>query len=266
MKKYLKKLKTELLLRNYSQNTVRTYCSYLRRFFEFAHSVKLNPAERIPAFLENRCSSAVQRRLGYQSIKAFYRYVLEKPCPYQLGKVKQRAYLPVILSKQEVILLLNVISNPRHRCMIGMLYGSGLRVSEVVNIRIGDLDLEAQSLYIHNSKGHKDRLTCLSSKLLCALRCLIKDRPGSDFVFITQTGKKYSVRTVQKILENALKASDIKKHITCHSLRHSFATHLLESGIDLKSLKEILGHKSIRTTQLYCHLAGPAADRLQSPL
>jgi site-specific recombinase XerD len=266
MEKYLQQLTSELTLRNYSKNTIRAYVAPMRRFLLFARTSDLSPAKRIPIFLEEHCRSAGQRRIAYQAIKAFYRFVLVQTCPYQLGKVKQRSYIPVILSKHEIISLLNSIRNPRHRCIIAMLYGSGLRVSEVVDIRIGDLDLETSMLHIRNSKGNKDRLTCLSPRVKQVLRQLTAGRPGSDFVFITQSHKKYSIRTVQKILENAIKTSGIRKHITCHSLRHSFATHLLESGIDLKSLKELLGHKSIRTTQVYCHLAEPPARRLHSPL
>lgn len=150
--------------------------------------------------------------------------------------------------------------------MISMLYGSGLRVSEVCVLKIKDIDFYKKKLKIRNSKGNKDRITLLSSMLLEDLHKITKGRRGEDFIFITQSGNKYSIRTVQKIFSNALVKSRIQKSSTCHTLRHSFATHLVEDGVDIKTVKGLLGHKSIKTTMVYVQLADPLTSELQSPL
>jgi site-specific recombinase XerD len=150
--------------------------------------------------------------------------------------------------------------------MIGMLYGSGLRVSEVCSIRVKDLDFIGLRLKIRDSKGNKDRITLLSSELVSDLLIITKDKIGEDYLFLTQSGSKYSVRTVQKVFTRALEKSKVRKSPTCHTLRHAFATHLVENGVDIKTVKQLLGHKSIKTTMIYIKLADVRTRDLVSPL
>ena len=150
--------------------------------------------------------------------------------------------------------------------MVALLYASGLRVSEVVTLKVKDIDLSALTIHVRNSKFHKDRFTILSQKLKNDLADIIKGRKPEEYLFISLHNKKYSVRTIQQILEKAVSKTSINRKATCHTLRHSFATHLKEKGIDLKSIQSLLGHKSIKTTTIYIHLAGPVEKHIKSPL
>ncbi len=266
MKNYLEDFTRELKNRNYSKNTVRIYTGHLKHFLEYSRKTDFDPERRIALFLENEESSSEQRRLAWSAIKLFYTLVLDKPCPYKLDRVRTRKRLPDILSREEVLKLLGNIENKKHQLIISLLYGSGLRVSEVCRIKIRDINFNDLSLKIRDSKGNKDRITLLSEKYSESLRQLTAGRNASDYVFRTISGKKYSVRTVQKIFENALNKSLIQKSATCHTLRHCFATHLIEAGIDIKTVKDLLGHKSVKTTMIYINLADPVSKRVKSPL
>ena len=266
MKNYLDDFIREMKNRNYSRNTIRIYSGHLKNFLEFSRRTSFEPEKRIAVFLETEEKSPEQRRLAWSAIKLFYSVVLDKPCPYKLDRVRTRKRLPDILTKEEVLEILNNISNKKHQLMISLLYGSGLRVSEVCRIKIRDVNLNNLSVKIRDSKGNKDRVSLLSEKYKGALKGLITGRGANEYVFRTISGKKYSVRTVQKIFENALNRSSIQKSPTCHTLRHCFATHLVESGIDIKTVKELLGHKSVKTTMIYINLADPISKRIKSPL
>ncbi|MBN1524613.1 MAG: tyrosine-type recombinase/integrase [Spirochaetales bacterium] len=187
-------------------------------------------------------------------------------CPYILDKVKRNKRLPAVLNRDEIIKILDQIKNNKHYCMIGLMYAGGLRVSEVVKLRIQDLLPEQLQLYVRRSKGHKDRISLLSDKLLSGLDHIIKNRAGKELLFLTQQNKKYTVRTIQAIFEKAMKKSGIQKKATCHTLRHSFATHLIESGTNVKAVKNLLGHKSVKTTMVYIHLADTFTKDIVSPL
>lgn len=256
----------EMKNRNYARNTVSVYSRHIKHFLEFSRLTTFDPETRISVFLSKEINTNESRRLAWSSIKLFYRVVLDKKCPYTLDRVRMRKRLPEILTNSEVVKILNCISNRKHKLMISFLYGSGLRVSEVVNLRIKDLDVNNGAVRVHNSKGNKDRISILSGKLIEDLKELISGRNTSGYIFITVTWKKYSIRTIQKIFSDALRKSAIQKSPTCHTLRHCFATHLVESGVDIKTVKELLGHSSIKTTMIYINLADPVSRRIKSPL
>ena len=266
MRNYLEEFIRELKNRNYSKNTVRIYSGHLRHFLEFSRRTQYEPGQRISLFLEKEHKSAEQRRLAWSSVKLFYELILNKPCPYKLDRVKSRKRLPDILSRDEVLDILDHIINSKHKLLISLLYGSGLRVSEVCSLKIRDVNFNDLSLKIRNSKGHKDRVTLLSEKFIDPLKELIQGRGGSEYIFLSLNRKKYSVRTVQKIFTNALNKSSIQKSPTCHTLRHCFATHLVEAGVDIKTVKTLLGHKSVKTTMIYINLADPISKKIKSPL
>jgi len=150
--------------------------------------------------------------------------------------------------------------------MIGLIYAAGLRVSEVVKLKIKDLDFDSLRIYIRQGKGKKDRITLLSEKLVEPLNRTIIGRKAGEYVFLTLHNRKYTIRTVQTIFNNALKRSNVQKHASCHTLRHSFATHLLEHGANIKSIKDLLGHRSVKTTMIYVHVAEKLTSRIKSPL
>ncbi|MBN1412288.1 MAG: tyrosine-type recombinase/integrase [Spirochaetales bacterium] len=174
--------------------------------------------------------------------------------------------MPQTLSRQEILSILDTIPNKKHKLMMSFLYGSGLRLSEVINIRVQDINPIANTLRVNNSKAHKDRITIISDHILKDLLELIKDRKANSLVFETISGNKYSKRTVQLIFKKALLKSGIKKKATCHTLRHSFATHLVDNGVDIRNIKTLLGHKSVNTTMIYLHLTDPVFKNIKSPL
>jgi integrase/recombinase XerD len=209
MRNYLEEFIRELKNRNYSKNTIRTYSGHLKHFLEYSRTTDYEPEMRISLFLEKENHSPEQRRLAWSSIKLFYDLILNKTCPYKLDRVKTRKRLPDILTKLEILEILNSIQNEKHLLIISLLYGSGLRVSEVCGIKIKDINFDNLSLKIRDSKGHKDRITLISEKYAAPLKKLIINRGANEYLFISLNKKKYAVRTVQKIFTNALSKSEI---------------------------------------------------------
>lgn len=150
--------------------------------------------------------------------------------------------------------------------MVAIAYSGGLRVSEIVNLKVNDLDLPELMIHLKGAKGNKDRITILPEKLIKDIQNLVSSKSYNDYVFSSERGGKLTERTAQKVFENALKKSGIKKEATFHSLRHSFATHLLENGVDIRYVQELLGHANIRTTQIYTKVTNPALKKIKSPL
>jgi len=149
---------------------------------------------------------------------------------------------------------------------MAVLYAGGLRVSEVAKLKIQDLDFDNLRVTIRNSKAHKDRITLLSDKILDDLKKLTNNKHYSDYLFETRYKRRYSIRTIQSIMTKAHKLSGIQKKIKCHTLRHSFATHIVENGEDIRTVQKLLGHKSIKTTMIYLHLADIRKRNIKSPL
>ena len=147
-----------------------------------------------------------------------------------------------------------------------MAYGAGLRISEVVNLKVKDVNLEELTIYLKNAKGKKDRITIFPEKIKTYLQNLIAGKNPNDYLFESERGGKLTERTAPKVFENAQRQSGIKKEATFHSLRHSFATHLLENGVDVRYVQELLGHQNIRTTQIYTQVTNPKLKNIKSPL
>jgi site-specific recombinase XerD len=182
------------------------------------------------------------------------------------SKVPKR--LPEVLSKEETIKLIDSIKNFKHQLMICLMYSAGLRVSELLNLKVKDLVIDKNYGYVRNGKGGKDRLFILSRNLIPAIKKLIinENLTEESFLFISKRGKKYSQRTIQKIIDKVIKESGIKRKIHPHTLRHSFATHLIENGYDITNVQCLLGHKSPETTLIYTHISSPNLINTKSPL
>jgi len=175
--------------------------------------------------------------------------------------------LPDVLSKNEVIKILNSLKNKKHRALLFLTYSAGLRVSEVVNLKLKDIDSERMLVHIRKAKGSKDRYSLLSKLALKELRNYAKDQKLKDWLFPGgKEGKYLSTRSAQKIFKRACKMANIKKEVSIHSLRHSFATHLLENGTDLRYIQELLGHSSSKTTEIYTHVTKKDFLNITSPL
>jgi site-specific recombinase XerD len=179
---------------------------------------------------------------------------------------RQQHRLPKCLSQQEIKRMLDVAGNIKHRCILKLLYGGGLRVSEVLSLTLKDVDSSNMLVHIRDAKGRKDRTVMLSNSLLTDLRTyFLKERPR-HFIFEGQNGEKYSARSIQAVVKQVAEKAKIIKHVTPHILRHSFATHLIENGTDIRYVQDLLGHNSIKTTELYTHITDVAKSNIKSPL
>lgn len=186
----------------------------------------------------------------------------QAPFPY----AKRHKKLPVVLSRTEIKALIEATVNTKHRLMISLAYGAGLRVSEVTNLQVRDLEPEDLSLVIREAKGGKDRVSIVPEKLCSELQVMMAGKKPDSYLFESERGGKLSTRTAQAVFERSLKLAGIKKSATFHSLRHSFATHLLENGVDVRYVQELLGHAHISTTQLYTKVTNPQLRKIRSPL
>lgn len=270
MKDQLRKLERELDIRNYSPKTKIAYLRSVKDYFSFkkSHLDDLD-IDNIKSFLETKTKEGVSpttRNMALSSIKFFYCNVLDKTEKINIRSAKKPKTLPVVLSKSEIKEILNNISNLKHRLLISVAYGGGLRVSEVVQLRVRDLNIDESTIHLRQAKGKKDRVTILPNSLQKDLQKTILTKNLDDVLFESERGGPLSTRTVQKTFENSLKKADIKKRATFHSLRHSFATHLLEDGVDIRYVQELLGHQNIRTTQRYTQVTNPALRNIRSPL
>jgi len=271
--KYLDLTKRELLLRNYSRKTVASYLFCLNDYFDFLNSLKnsvsIDSAEKVRQFLlikQNKGQSGQTLNVYLNAVKFFYCEILRSGDKIDLKFSKTSKKLPEVLSRSDIEKILASIENKKHKLLIALSYGAGLRVSEAVNLKIRDIDLEELTIHLREAKGKKDRLTIFSEKLKNDLRAIMAGKNSNDYIFISERGGKLTARTAQKVFYNALKKADIKKPASFHSLRHSFATHLLENGVDVRYVQELLGHANIRTTQIYTKVTNPSLKNIKSPL
>lgn len=270
MQNLLNKTEVELKIRNYSPKTIKSYLYALREYFNFKKTkIEKLDTENIKQFLlkkQEAGSSPQTRNLFMNAIKFFYRNTVKIDVDFDIQSAKRNQALPVVLSRTEINQIIDTTQNIKHKLLLSLAYAAGMRVSEVVNLKVKDVDFEELVIHIKQAKGKKDRITTLSEKLKQDLQSLIAGKDKNDFVFASERGGKLTTRTAQKIFENSLKKSNIKKDATFHSLRHSFATHLLENGVDIRYVQELLGHHNIRTTQRYTQVTNPQLKNIKSPL
>ncbi len=254
----------ECRLRGYSRRTIDNYTYHVGKFLLSGKS----PREFLLHIISQDKSDETIRSIGF-AIK-FYLDILKKDSPEidyvlkNLPNVKRQKKLPVILSKQEIEKMVMSTKNLNHRLIIQIGYSAGLRVSEIISLKWSDVDFNRNIIHVKSAKGKKDRIVMLSPKIKKSLLLLDLDREG--YVFKTTRRSKYTQRTLQKIIENASKKAKIKKKVTPHSLRHSFATHLLERGIDIRYIKDLLGHSDISTTLIYTKVSNRFLSKIKSPL
>jgi integrase/recombinase XerD len=266
----LERVRDNLRLRNYSRRTIDSYLFCLKDYCTYAKQINKDPdVALIRRFLMEKLDggqSSQTVNVNLQAIKYLYREILKSPLDIDIRFAKTASKLPVVLSREEISDIIGSISNSKHKLLISLSYASGFRVSEAVNLKVADINLNELTIHIKGAKGNKDRITIFPEKLQDEIRNMIAAKNMDDFVFASERGGKLTQRTAQKIFENALKKSGIKKDATFHSLRHSFATHLLENGVDVRYVQELLGHSNIRTTQIYTKVTNPALKQIRSPL
>ncbi|MGW8956933.1 site-specific tyrosine recombinase/integron integrase [Paenibacillus sp. NPDC055715] len=266
-----KELRDALVARGYSSKTIKAYISQTERFFADLQGteVSINDAavqKYALALLEKGLSHAYVNQ-AISALKFYFHHVLKQPKSAAYVRPKKESKLPNVLSLNEVMRLLKVVKNPKHRAILYLTYTSGLRVSEVVRLRPEDCDRERKVLKVRQGKGRKDRQTLLSEAAFAVVEQYIGAEQPEDWLFPGQReGRHLTERSAQKVFEKALAEAGIRKQVSIHSLRHSFATHLLENGIDLRYIQELLGHQSVRTTERYTHVSRRDIGRIQSPL
>ncbi len=267
---YLQQTERELKIRNYSPRTVQAYLGALKFYFLFNDQPERFNEENIKNFLlakkEQNCAPKTLH-VYLSAIKFFYGEVLNIKQRINIKFARKQRRIPVALTRKEIIHLIAITHNQKHKLMISLAYGAGLRVSEVVNMKVGDLQFAENLIHIKNAKGGKDRFSIIPDPIKDDLKRFISDKPVKSILFESLRGGKLSSRTAQKVFANSLQRAGIDKPATFHSLRHSFATHLVQSGTALHLIQEILGHRDIKTTQMYLHLsAGESIAAVRSPL
>lgn len=264
----------ELLLRKrYSQNTINIYSRYFIQFMEYFHHQELEciTHQQINTYLldliESRNMSGSQQNQRINAIKFYYEKVLGRKQEYfQISRPRKETKLPTILTLEEVEKMFLLTKNLKHKCILMTIYSAGLRRSELINLKIADVDSQRMLIKVCGGKGKKDRFTLLSEKLVIELREYYRKYRPNIWLFEGQEGGQYSPASIEKLFREALRRAGINKYATPHSLRHSFATHLLEQGINLRYIQELLGHASTKTTEIYTRVASNALRKIRNPL
>jgi site-specific recombinase XerD len=266
------KLETEMRAAKYSRQT-RNHYHFYNRFLchnlqKFPEEIQAYDIKQFLAVVEKgRDYSAATMNLALSAIKFFYSRVLPKDIIEEQRRPRQDKRLPVVLSKEEIKKMFMSETNYKHRLLLMMVYASGLRAAEVVSLKRQDIDIYRKTINIRSGKGRKDRCTLISETVINALAEYYSRYDVTDWLFKGASPNTHLVtRSAQHIFERALKRAKIEKAASLHSLRHSFATHLLESGTDIRYIQELLGHASILTTERYTHVAMRKKLSITSPL
>ncbi len=265
--KFLKNLETEIKIAKLSPYTLRNYLDF--NFQILNHSNKQPEQieqQDIKNFLADKMSdrASASNILFLASIKFAYSNVLSKDPTAGIKRPKSDKKIPIVLTKQEVTNLLNSTKTLKSKLILQLLYSSGLRVSEIVNIKPVDIDFNENTGWVRQGKGKKDRMFILSKKLSKKLEKFINKHRDWNYIFSQE--KPLTTRNIQKIVQKTAQKAGIDKQVHPHTLRHSFATHLLDSGVDLRKIQTLLGHSSIATTQLYTHISQEQIKLIKNPL
>lgn len=263
-KEALEKLTSELRLRGFSELTIRNYCFFNAKFFSYSQKniedlTEDDVKSYLSILLKDKSKSTVS--LAISSIRFTFQEILQK----QLSNIKipkKEKRLPTVLTKEEVKQLLDSCDTKKSRIILSLLYSSGLRVSELVNLKQEDLDIEENTGWVRRGKGKKDRLFIMSEDISKQLASYLENSINS---YVFSKYKPLTTRNIQKIVSNVARKAGLKKRVTPHTLRHSFATHLLEQGTDIRIIQELLGHASLNTTQVYTHVSSEEIKKIKNP-
>ena len=264
----------DMSLQGFADTTIESYVRTVKNLYEY-YDANLGQisVEQIKNFqhhimVKYKGSSSV--RIHYVGIKFFYTHTLVRPeiVSALVRPKKKPSKLPIILDTEEVFSIIDATNNLKHKAILTTIYSAGLRVGELVNLKVADIDSKRMQIRVHQGKGKKDRYTILANKTLELLRLYWKSYRPNEWLFPPQGKKenKITIRTVQRILERTIKKTSIIKPASVHTLRHSFATHLLESGIDIHQIQLLLGHKNISTTTIYLHVRRKDLVGIKSPI
>lgn len=269
----IEKFKEYLRSKRYSESTIKTYSEALRSFLAYHRSKSINEIGNDDVviynndyILKNGLSESYQNQI-VSSIKLFFAVITHTQIDLEkIHRPKRAKVLPNVLSKQEVKAILEAHSNIKHRMMLSLIYSCGLRCGELLALQPHHIDSKRNIVLLKNAKGKKDRIAPLSLKILNMLRNYYLAYKPKTYLFEGQEqGKAYDARSLQVVLKQALVKANIHKPVTLHWLRHSYATHLLESGTDLRYIQELLGHNSSKTTEIYTHVSTKSIQQIKSP-
>jgi site-specific recombinase XerD len=266
------RLEQELRSRKYSERTIKIYIHFNK---DFCRTMGKRPEEVCPDDITNylahlnkdRNFASSSMNLAFSSLRFFYHRIMKRDITHNLYRPRQDKRLPGVLSRSEVKLILDNEKNPKHRLLLMLAYSSGLRVSELVALKREHIDINRKLILVRSGKGRKDRYSILSRKTAQYITDYYAIHTIDDWLFPGQPSSKHlSIRSAQYIFDNAIIRTGIKKEVSIHSLRHTFATHLLENGTDIRYIQDLLGHNSLRTTERYTHVAKRNVLKIQSPL
>jgi len=267
---FLKKLETELKISQNSAYTIRNYIDSNRAMIDFAKKEPEQIAEDdVKSFMAEKLSGKASSSviLFLSALKYAYSNILKKDITAGIKRPKKEKRIPNVLTKEEVKRLLDACKNKKSRLMLSLMYAAGFRVSELVSLKHSDLSFDEKTGHIRQAKGKKDRIFNIPNFLLDALKEQAENQKqsGQEFLFSGAKGR-LTERNIQKIVKNTAKKAGIQKDVHPHTLRHSFATHLLESGTDIRYIQALLGHSSISTTEIYTHVSSEALKKIASPI
>ena len=262
-----------LVLKGYSAHTVKTYVSMFKKFLKYIDPVPLHRVDtamikEYHLWLVTRCNvSASCQNQSINALKFYIEKVLKHPRQkYELIRPKKDRKLPSVLSVTEVGRIIKVTKNLKHRTILATIYDGGLRISECTNLKISDIDSQRMCIRIQGGKGKKDRLTLLSRELLELLRGYYKVYRPAHWLFEGPGGEQYSASSIRQVFKRSKEQAGVHTRATVHTLRHSFATHLLENGTNLRYIQKLLGHNSSKTTEIYTHVSTTDLTAIMSPL
>lgn len=264
----------QLTVKRYSENTIKIYTDCLKKFL--LYFVKFEPQnitdDQVKEYLlyeikTKKISLSAQKQI-ISAIKFYFEKILRRETKkyYFEMPLQRKRNLPVILTKAEMRAFFNELKGIKKLAIFKTIYSSGLRLSELINLRISDIDSEMMLINIRGGKGMKDRVTLLSGELLVSLRQYFRKHHPATWLFEASDNKQFTPRAIQKMFHDAFDKTGISKLATVHTLRHTFATHLLENGEDLRKIQLLLGHKNLKTTEIYTHVTSKAIRDIGSPL
>lgn len=266
-------LHNHMVSKRYSENSIQTYVDVVKTYLRYYNNPSLESINKsslehfnVNYILKNGLSASYQNQfVNALKLLLILNNSNEAGVDF-LERPKSSYRLPTVLSLSEVERLLNVISNIKHRCILSLIYSSGLRSGELIHLKIADIDSKRMVIHIRNGKGRKDRIVPLSESVLELLRLYYQDHRPREYLFNGAGELQYSYASMRAIFRKALKQSGIQKKCTLHTLRHSYATHLLEAGVNLRYIQELLGHSSPKTTMIYTHVSSEASRKITSPI
>jgi site-specific recombinase XerD len=270
----LKRMHELLLLKAYSANTIKTYCN---EFAQLLYILKDKPVDSLTSerlrsyFLFCATTLKLSENIIHSrinAIKFYFEQVLhhDKLFFEEIPRPKKKSLLPKVISKNDIVKLFAQVENLKHLVMLKLCYGMGLRVSEIVNLKINNIDSSRMMVHIEAAKGKKDRCVTLPSSILDDLRDYYRKYRPKTYLFEGQYGGQYSIRSVQAVFKTAMRKAKINKSVGIHGLRHSYATHLMECGTDMVFIQKLLGHRNIKTTEIYAKVSNRQLGNIKSPL